>query len=183
MEVIAAGQIILEEMNKSFNKLLPPQTAQLLEEIKQAKRIFCVGAGRSRIILNAFCMRLNQLGLESYVAGNVPCPPAKKGDLIIAASGSATTPSVNAILKRAKESGAKITLITASSDHNLSGISDHVVTIIAPCELVNKDSQESRQIMRTLFEQVCFILYEGIIAALSTNIPPEEIASRHTNLE
>ena len=183
MEALAAGKLIINELTSSLNKLLPAQAEQFMEEIKRAKRIFCVGAGRSYIILNAFCMRLNQLGMEAYVAGNVPCPPAQKGDLIIAASGSGTTPSVNVIVKRAKEAGARIALITASRDHNLAGIVDLEIVIQAPNGLVNKENQESRQLMRTLYEQVCFILYEGIISALSENIPPEEIAARHTNLE
>jgi len=182
METIAAGHQILAEISDSFNKVLPSQAARLLDEIRGAQRIFCVGAGRSRIILNAFCMRLNQLGLESYVAGNVPCPPAGKGDLIIAASGSGTTPSVNAVLKRAKEAGGRVALLTASPVQHLAGIVDLTVDIQAPNALVNRESQ-SRQLMRTLYEQVCFLLYESIIAALSENIPPEEIACRHTNLE
>ena len=182
MEIIAAGHHILAEINDSFSKLLPSQASRLAEEIKSAQRIFCVGAGRSRIILNAFCMRLNQLGLESYVAGNVPCPPAGKGDLIIAASGSGATPSVNAILKRAKEAGGRVALLTAAPVHHLAGIVDLTVDIQAPNGLVNKEGH-SRQLMRTLYEQVCFILYESIIAVLSENIPQEEIACRHANLE
>ena len=177
---MAAGQRILIELGDNFSRLLPSQVTPFLAEIKQAKRIFCIGAGRSRIILSAFCMRLNQLGLESYLAGNIPCPPALKGDLVIAASGSATTPSVNAILKRAKDAGARIVLLTATKDHDLGGLIDLPINIHAPNGLVNKDS---KQPMRTLFEQICFILYESIIAVLSMNIAPEEIAARHTNLE
>ena len=183
MEVIAAGQLILEELNNSFSKLLPSQVDQFINEIKRANRIFCVGAGRSRIILHVFCMRLNHLGMEAYVAGNIPCPPAQKDDLIVAASGSGTTPSVNAILKRAKKAGARIALLTASPAQNLADIVDITVDIQAPTGLVNKENQASMQLMRTLFEQVCFILYEGTIAALSTSISSEEIAARHTNLE
>jgi 6-phospho-3-hexuloisomerase len=184
MEALAAGQNILQELITCFNKLSPARIDQLMEEIQKAKRIFCVGAGRSRIMLNAFCMRLNQLGFESYVAGNIPCPPARNGDLVIAASGSGTTPSVAVILKRAKEAGAQVALLTASSASNLTGIVDLVVNIQAPNGLINDtERRESQQIMRTLFEQVCFVLEEAIIAALSADIPPEEIAARHTNLE
>jgi len=183
MEALVAGNSILAELKEGFNKLLPCQIARLLEEIKVADRIFCVAAGRSGILLNAFCMRLNQLGLESYIAGNVPCPPVGKGDVIIAASGSGSTPSVNAILKRGKEAGARIILLTAAPVENLAGIVDLAIDIQAPNGLVNKESPESRQLMRTLYEQTCFILYESIVAVLSKDIPPEEIASRHTNLE
>ena len=184
MKTLVAGQNILQELRSCFNKLSPARIDQLIEEIQKTKRVFCVGAGRSRIMLNAFCMRLNQLGLESYVAGNIPCPPVRSGDLVIAASGSGTTPSVTVILKRAKEAGARVALLTASAASNLADVVDLVVNIQAPNGLINNtEKRESQQIMRTLFEQVCFILEEAIIAALSADIPPEEIAARHTNLE
>ena len=183
MDVITAGQNILAELGNSFNRLHAPQVSQLVEEIRQAKRIFCVGAGRSRVLLNAFCMRLNHLGLEAYVAGNIPCPPAKKGDLIVASSGSGATPSVNAILKAAHGAGARIALITASPASDPAEIADIIVDVKAPNALVNRENQESSQLMRTLFEQVCFILYDSIITVLSANVPREEIAARHTNLE
>jgi len=183
MDVITTGQNILAELGNSFNRLQAPQVNQLLEEIRQAERVFCVGAGRSRVLLNAFCMRLNHLGLEAYVAGNIPCPPAKKGDLIIASSGSGATLSVNAILKQAHEAGGRIALITASPVRELAGIVDIIVDIKAPNALVNRENQESPQLMRSLFEQVCFVLYDSITAVLSANLSREEIAARHTNLE
>ena len=183
MDVITAGQNILAELGNSFNRLQAPQVNQLLEEIRKAERVFCVGAGRSRVLLNAFCMRLNHLGLEAYVAGNIPCPPAKKGDLIIASSGSGATPSVNAIIRQAHEAGGRIALITASPVRELAGIVDILVDITAPNALVNRENQESLQLMRSLFEQVCFVLYDSITAVLSENLSREEIAARHTNLE
>jgi 6-phospho-3-hexuloisomerase len=183
MKTLTAGQSVLQELAACFNRLSASLTDQLIDEIKRAERVFCVGAGRSCIILNAFCMRLNQLGIESYVAGNVPCPPARSGDLVIAASGSGATPSVVVILKRAKAAGARIVLLTASPVQDLDGVVDVVIDIQAPNSLINRESQASRQPMRTLFEQTCFILQEAVVAVLSEGIPPEEIAARHTNLE
>jgi 6-phospho-3-hexuloisomerase len=181
--MIQTGQTILQEISLGLNKLKARQVDQLLMEIKNANRVFCIGAGRSRIMLGAFCMRLNHLGIEAYVAGNIPCPPALKGDLIIAASGSGTTPSVISVLGRVKEAGARIAVVTASQGRDLTEIADLVVDIEAPNSLINTDNQESRQLMRTLFEQILFILEEALIAVLSENIPVEEIVSRHTNLE
>ena len=183
MDVITAGKNILTELGNSFNRLLAPQVDQLVKEIRQAERIFCVGAGRSRVLLNAFCMRLNHLGLEAFVAGNIPCPPAKKGDLIIASSGSGATPSVNAIIKTAHEAGGRIALVTASPVRELAGIVDILVDVKAPNTLLNSENIDSAQLMRSLFEQVCFILYDSIIAVLGADISREEIAARHTNLE
>jgi 6-phospho-3-hexuloisomerase len=180
MEIREIGNGVLREISSGFNKLAFPQIGLLVEEIRTAKRIFCIGAGRSRIMLTTFCMRLNHLGFEAYMAGNIPCPPARKGDLVIAASGSGDTPSVFAVLKRAQADGARIALLTAADGKNEEA--DLVVTIAAPNGLINKDG-ESGQLMRTLFEQILFILGETLIMVLSEAIPVEEIAARHTNLE
>jgi 6-phospho-3-hexuloisomerase len=181
-EILNIGRAILDELTTCYNKLSPFLAEQLMEEINQAKRVFCVGAGRSRIFLEAFSMRLNHLGKESYIAGNIPCPPARNGDLVIAASGSGATPSAIVILKQAKEAGARVALLTASPIQHLEGTVDLAINIVAPNGLVNGNGG-SRQLMRTLFEQTCFILEETLIAALSAGVPPEEIAARHTNLE
>ncbi|QQO09444.1 SIS domain-containing protein [Breznakiella homolactica] len=183
MTVLKTGQHILQEIHTGFSQLPESGVDNLISQIRKARRVFCVGAGRSRIMLSAFCMRLNHLGIEAYVAGNIPCPPASAGDLVIAASGSGTTPSVVAILKRAKEAGAAVVMFTAAATPELRDTADTIIEIQAPNGLINKNSPESTQLMRTLFEQIVFIAEESIIAILSKGIPVEEIAKRHTNLE
>ncbi|MCI1210014.1 MAG: SIS domain-containing protein [Treponema sp.] len=182
MNPIESGTSILKEIFNSFSMIDGAEITKLIEKIKQSQRIFFVGAGRSRIMLSAFCMRLNHLGIESYMAGNIPCPPAKKGDLVIAASGSCETPSVIAILKRLKKLDIDIFLFTANPKININNIANSILKIQAPYRF-NENKNNSTQLMRTLFEQVVFFVSETVIKELSSTIPVKEIIARHTNLE
>jgi 6-phospho-3-hexuloisomerase len=182
MDILQCGSSILKEISGSFSQIDVSETKKLIERIKLARRVFFVGAGRSKVMLAAFCMRLNQLGIESYIAGNIPCPPAGKGDLVIAASGSCETPSIMAILKRLKKLDIDIFLFTASPDTAIHAVADTIMRIQAPYTLSGNEGT-SRQLMRTLFEQTVFIIGETIVEELSADTPVEEIVTKHTNLE
>lgn len=174
---------IIKEIEAGLSRIEESQMKNVIDAIIKAKKIFCIGAGRSKLVLSAFCMRLNHLGFEAYVAGGIPCPPVEQGDLVIAASGSGNTPSVLAILNRIKNTGAKIIIYTACPTPSISKVSDTIIEISAPSSLMHKENYASIQIMRTLFEQIVFIIGEGIIATLSEHMNLETIANRHTNLE
>lgn len=175
---------ITREIENAVMEIDERKICSLIASIRGAGNIFCVGAGRSKIFLTAFCMRLNQLGFKAYVAGNVLCPPAGVGDLVISVTGSGTTPTVIAILERAKKAGAYIAVFTADSvSAQLADIADNIITIDAPSTLMHENERKSNQVMRTLFEQTAFISQEAIISMLSEGMDEKEIVGRHTNLE
>ena len=176
---------ILHEIESALKSIDPNALDRFVDELERARQIFCLGAGRAGILLRSFCMRLNHLGCSAYFAGGIPCPPAGDGDLIVAASGSGTTPSVAAILKRGKSAGGRIVAFTARKSNTPIGGADLVILVPAPSELVNESNSSSRQPMRTLFEQVVFLLCESAIYSLKARkgIAEEEMAQRHANLE
>ncbi|RKP53713.1 6-phospho-3-hexuloisomerase [Pararobbsia silviterrae] len=157
----------------------------LVAEIERAPRVFCLGAGRSGILLQAFCMRLNHLGVEAYMAGGLPCPPVAANDLILVASGSGETRSVTAILDQGRLAGARIALFTARRSRVGRIAADVTVVIPAPTALVNRDHAQNLQPMRTLFEQAFFLLSESIVCWLKIQkgVGEEDMAKRHANLE
>jgi 6-phospho-3-hexuloisomerase len=152
--------------------------------IMNARRVFCVGAGRSGIMLSAFCMRLNHLGIDAFVAGGVPCPPAEKGDLIIASSASGTTSTVKAILARGREAGVRTVFFTAS-ECEPQMYDDMTISIRAPSQLINTGAQLSVQPMKALFEQTVFLLCEAVVCTLKEKleVSDDDMRSRHANLE
>jgi 6-phospho-3-hexuloisomerase len=176
--------IVLNEINRGMEQLDLFRIETLLQEIQSAKRIFCIGAGRSGIMLQAFCMRLNHLGLQAFMLGTVSCPPTEAGDLVIAATGSGETVGIIAILQKAKKLGARITIFTASNNTSIETCADTIIRVCAPNALVN-DGKYSCQPMRTLFEQVSFMIYEVLIALLKKRfgISEQDMAGRHANLE
>ena len=182
MTIQQCGMSIIDEISDTFAQIDTAQVDILIKKIQSAKKLFVIGAGRSKIMLEAFGMRLNHLGYNAFVAGNIPCPPAEKGDLVIAASGSGETPSIIAVLEHLKKIGVDIFLFTASPNPIPKSTADIVLRIPAAYTLDGTGGC-SRQLMRTLFEQIVFITGEAIIQKMSGDIPVEQIIKRHTNVE
>ncbi|WP_320122997.1 SIS domain-containing protein [uncultured Sphaerochaeta sp.] len=182
MDIHRAGIDILHEVSEHFDKVDFSMLETLTNQILSADNVFLLGAGRSKLMLATFCQRLNHLGINSYIVGEIPCPPSTKKSLIIAASGSGTTCSVMAILKNQKNLGTPIFLFTANMTEMFKDSADNILRINVPNSLYDKSS-ESKQLMRTAFEQIVFLIEESIVYELSQNIPHQLIASRHTNLE
>lgn len=176
---------ILGELSQSLRGVDDASLDALVIELEAARKVFCLGAGRSRILLQAFCMRLNHLGFEAYMVGGLPCPPVGARDLIVVASGSGETRSVAAIVKQGRQVGAKVALFTARRPLVKVIDADVTVLVSAPSALVNSGQEQSLQPMRTLFEQTFFLLCESVVCKLKAKrgIGEDEMARRHANLE
>ena len=184
-EIPKLASDILDEIQASLREVNVADLDALVAEIERAPKVFCLGAGRSGILLQAFCMRLNHLGCAAYMAGGVPCPPVGANDLIIVASGSGETRSVSAVLEQGRLAGARVALFTARRSRARSMAADVTVVIPAPSGLVNREHPQNLQPMRTLFEQGFFLLCEAVVCwlKLKKGIGEEEMAERHANLE
>ena len=82
---------IIEELDRSSKTIAPEKLQEVIKKIKEHKRIFVYGTGRSGLMLKAFAMRLMQIGLNSYVVGETTTPSVQEGDLLIVASASGET--------------------------------------------------------------------------------------------
>ena len=183
----ASQTLILKELQTSLSRMNGEEVESLVQAVLSAEKIFVVGAGRMGILLSTFSMRLNHLGLSSFVVGSSNCPPICDRDLILAASSSGETSTVREIVSRAVEQNAKIAVITASKHSTIAGMASSVVFIHAPSSLVESDSGVliSEQPMKTLFEQTLFIALEAMVLLIikRTGQRPLDMARRHTNLE
>ena len=85
----------------------------------------------------------------------------------------------------AKKNGAKLALITPSSEGFLLSIADMVVNVPAAAYKAVGDFVPSEQLMGNLFEQTLFIFYDILVMMLreEMNIKPEEMVARHRNVE
>lgn len=181
----AVAEEIIREVEKGLACVDGQEVSTIVEAILSAGQVFCVGTGRSGAIMQAFCIRLNHLGLKAFYIGNIACPPATKADLIIACSGSGKTTSVLSIVQKAKQIGLRICLITSQTDQESTVLTDDILHIEAPNELINMDNGLSKQPMRTLFEQIVFFVCEAMVAMLQERLHISEVdmAHRHANLE
>jgi 6-phospho-3-hexuloisomerase len=155
---------------------------RLVNEIRQANRVFVYGKGRSGIVLRMFSMRLMHLGLTTYVVEETTTPSIGKNDLLLIASGSGKTASCQLAARLAKDAGAFVGLITATSESAIAQNSDF--SVVLPVGKVIPQSA-AKQFGGSYFEQALLICLDAVIAYLQglSEIPFEFMQSRHCNLE
>ena len=170
-------KIVLTELTQTLNGISEKDSGEFLDRLLKARRVFVVGAGRSRLMLQAFAKRLRHLGKESYVVGETVAPAIGKDDLLVAASGSGKTEGVITIVKSAKKYKADIVFITAAPPPSLKKTVGLLITI--PCV------RPSRQLMTSLFEQTLLLFCDSVCLVLKRRLKVSEtqIQKNHANLE
>ncbi|WP_172632612.1 6-phospho-3-hexuloisomerase [Methanotorris igneus] len=144
-----------------------------LDAIINAKNIFVFGVGRSGLVGKAFAMRLMHLGFNVYVVGETICPSFKKGDLLIAISGSGETTLTIEIAKKADN----VVAITCNVPNTLAKISNIWIPICI--------SKNEYLPLGTAFEHIAFIFLDIVVALLMERlgISEKEMKERHCNLQ
>ena len=110
---------IIEELDRSSKTIAPEKLQEVIKKIKEHKRIFVYGTGRSGLMLKAFAMRLMQIGLNSYVVGETTTPSVQEGDLLIVASASGETGSVCMTAESAVKQGVDLIVISSAPESTL----------------------------------------------------------------
>ncbi len=177
------AQLIINELNQSVRTLSDDDIIDLIQKIQQHKRIFVYGTGRSGLMLKAFAMRLMQLGLNSFVVGETTTPSVQKGDLLILASASGETESVNIMAKSALNQGIDLAIICASDTSTLAKLQSPNILLQSGTKF--NQSQVSQQPLGSLFEQMLLIIFDTIILVMGReqNESNNDMAQRHASLE
>ncbi len=176
--------LILEENRKLADKMQYSEVAKIIPFIQGAERIFLVGAGRSGLALHSAAMRLMHLGLSVFVVGETTTPAIRKGDLLLAASGSGTTSSIVKAAEKAVASGAKVAAFSTTANSPLATLAAHVAVVPA-AQKQDHGTTVSEQYAGSLFEQAILLLTDAIFQTLWSldKTPAEELWKRHANLE
>ncbi len=187
MSAVQKTASILEELTKNLTYIEEAQTETLVKEIQQAGSIFTAGAGRSGLAMKAFSMRLMHLGFQAYSVGEMCTTHTKAGDLLIIGSGSGETESLVALARKAKKNGLRVALITTDPTSTIASMADAVVVMpgISPKWKGDGNGFTSIQPMASAFEQLCFLLYDGIVLELMNRLgeTSESMFERHADLE
>ena len=180
----ASFTAILEELKRTLLALSEAQVHTAMQSMLCARRVFFVGAGRSRLALEMAAMRMMHLGLTVYVAGEVVAPAIERGDLLVVASGSGTTAGPVRAARVAKESGAEILAITTAPASELGTLASAILTIPAAVKHGDRDAT-SIQYGGTLFEQTVLMLMDTLFQEMwhRRGQSAEELWKRHANLE
>ena len=168
---------MLEALSRVYTSIPKDACKHLVQAVQAHRRIFVCGAGRSRLMLMAFAMRMTQMGYTVFVAGDVTTPAITTEDLLIAASASGTTHGVCHCAEVAQECGADLFIISTRSESPLAALHPVDVLVSAPSKAGGDDDQYP---MGTLFEQALLLFLDDAVAALPFD---PQIRTRHANLE
>jgi 6-phospho-3-hexuloisomerase len=183
--------IIIREIGETLDKVPLDAVEALSTRILQHPRIFVAGAGRSSLMVKAFCMRLMHLGLITYMVGETVTPSIDAGDLLLIGSGSGETASLVSIANKACQMGASVALITIYPDSAIGRIADQIVEIKASTPkqtgIMNKEAVQpvSVQPMGSLYEQCMLLFLDAVVMDImrEIRISPDIMFQHHANLE
>lgn len=178
-----ARRVILREIEALLRCIREDQTDRFIEELTEADRIFVVGAGRSKLAVDAFAMRLMHLGLTAHVAADTTTPAIGDGDLLIACSGSGETPTVVHLTRAAAQAGARVVAVVGAPESTLQTYADVTVHLREYSE--DYEPQASSQFVGTLFEQGAFVFFDCLVQVIQKirDVDPDAMFARHANLE
>lgn len=155
--------------------------------IKEKKRIFVAGAGRSLLMLKAFAMRLMHVGFEVYIVGEVTTPAFLAEDLLVIATGSGETQSLVSIAEKAKSYGGTVAVLTIFEDSSIGKIADVAVKIPAFTDKLPVSEVNKKGILPggSMFEEAVLLLGDALIVDLAKEhqVDTGKAFEKHANLE
>ncbi|MEU4742808.1 6-phospho-3-hexuloisomerase [Actinosynnema sp. NPDC023658] len=179
----SARRVVTREIEASLSRVDGDEARALVEAVIGCERVFVLGAGRSKLAVDGFAMRLVHLGLTAHVAADVTTPAIGPDDLLIVCSGSGETPGVVSIAHQATRAGARVAVVTAVPESTLAERADLVVRL----REYNQDHElsASTQFVGTLFEQAAFVFFDCLVIVMQRlgGVSAEDMFARHTNLE
>lgn len=169
--------ISIKEITQIYSSVDQELLVEFQNEIENCRgNIIGLGAGRMGYSLQAFIMRLSHLGYRSFMIGDTTLPRIDKQDLVIVNSSSGNTPSIVLLCETAKKHGSKILALTSDKNSKIAALSDTVI-LYSPIK--------SEQLMKTVYEQFSYLLFDNIALNLSHNSPLSlsSIEKNHSVLE
>jgi 6-phospho-3-hexuloisomerase len=175
----------LGDLSRVFERLAPGAEDAFIDAIVAAKRIAIYGAGREGLQMDGFAMRLAHMGRDVHLVGDMTTPPIGKGDLLIVSSGPGASNIGDALIRVAREAGAKVAVVTAQPDGRTPSSADVLFHIPAQTMANDQGGGLSVLPMGSLFETAQMILFEIAILKLRDRLgeSAETMRARHTNLE
>jgi 6-phospho-3-hexuloisomerase len=178
-----AAAVVLEENHRLLTSIPAKQWDHAGDVIMGARAIFVIGGGRSGLAVQMAAMRLMHLGLNVHVVGEVTAPAIGAGDLLIAVSGSGTTPAIVAAASTAKKVGASVVSVTTAAQSPLSQIAD-VRLVLPAADKQDRSASVSSQYAGSLFEQSVVLAFDALFQSLRSRGDKSvaELWKRHANI-
>lgn len=179
---------VINEVKDVLDQVDEQQAIALGREMMEADRIFITGEGRSGLIGKAIAMRLVHAGFKVYVTGETITPSIQSGDLLLAISGSGSTPGSDQYARTAKKMNAKVFLVTTTEESSIGEVSDGMLILPAATKFRRSHEPDTIQPLGNQFDQSVHLLLDAVIIWVTRQtVDAEEVnqqmTSRHANLE
>jgi 6-phospho-3-hexuloisomerase len=156
----------------------------VVDEMLAARLIACYAGGREGLVMRGLVMRLFHAGLDAHYVGEMTCPAVGPGDLLVLSCGPGRISMVEALAGVGRRDGARILYFTAQPENPPAEQADRTVRITAQ---TMADDRESDAVlpMGSAYEIALFVLVDLITNGVRRrrSQSPEDLRSRHTNLE
>ena len=181
LNIIAREDATLVDALADLN---PLSLERAVDELRQAKSIFVLGAGRSGLALRMTAMRLMHLGLTVHIVGEVTTPAIGRQDVLLVASGSGTTEALVRSARTAIDVGATVITLTTATKSPLANISSVLIEVPA-AEKLDRAATKSEQYAGSLFEQAVVTIGDAFFHSLwmRSGQTADDLWPRHANLE
>jgi 6-phospho-3-hexuloisomerase len=175
----------LGDLGRVFERLPTDAADAFVDAIVGARRIAIYGAGREGLQMRGLAMRLFHLGLDVHVVADMTVPPLGSGDLLVVSSGPGASNIGDALIRVARDAGARIAVVTAQPEGRTPSSADVVFTIPAQTMADDRGGHVSVLPMGSLFETAQMVVFEIVVLALRDRLgeTSESMRKRHTNLE
>jgi 6-phospho-3-hexuloisomerase len=182
---------ILGKIREVTDRISDDDFDNFVNFIIRAPRIYMIGAGRSGLVARAFGMRLVHLKKKVFIVGETITPAMRKGDVLVAVSGSGKTTWVVETARASKGLGGRVAAITWDPNSELARLADTVVLIRSeaiPREVTGYTTRELMGVplppLGSLFEISTLIFFEACVLELMNRlgIEEDEMKKIHANL-
>jgi len=169
---------IFEELQTMYagTKGVEEYVTALEKALHHNKDIIGIGAGRMGYSLRAHIMRLSHIGYNAYFIGDTTLPRIDANSVVVINSSSGETPTNILYAQQASAAGSYIITVTCNKDSTIAKLSDLVV---------ETPTLESHQLMKTIYEQYSYILFDYVTESVVANLELNRdiITQNHSILE
>jgi 6-phospho-3-hexuloisomerase len=178
----------LAEIAAAVGSIPESELEAIVDELLAARRIACYAGGREGLVLRGLVMRLFHAGLDVHYVGEMTCPPVGPGDLVVLSCGPGRISMVEALAGVAVRDGARLLYVTAQPRNPPADRAHHVVPVTAQTmadDMPAGSASAAVLPMGSAYEIALFVLVDLVTNRVRARRgeSPQEMRSRHTNLE
>jgi 6-phospho-3-hexuloisomerase len=183
-DLLALGRRACCDLEKVLTQVNPAELELLAQEIIAARRVVCYGAGREGLMMQAIAMRLMHAGFQSYVVGEMVTPRVGQGDLFLASAGPGHFPTIETLLKVARDAGGRTVVVTAQPAEASQMPVDILIHLPAQT-MADVAAGSSILTMGTHYEAALLLFGDFLVLRLLevTHQKREDMYTRYTNMK